>query len=127
MPRVDQNDVGFILQTREMFQQSVLLVVTDVRQLVQARRPADNPQPLRAALDNVLEAFVSAEDVRDVVLTADVHHEVEVAEGDIRIQQQHALLGSCQAQREIGADIGLAYASLTAGHGQDTTSRATAL
>ena len=116
--RVDQDRIGLVLQPGQVLQQSMLLRLADIRQPIQTRGAADDPQPLGTGLDDLLHALVSANHMGDVVFAADVHHQVEIPQRQIRIQQQHALMRRRQADRQIGGDVRLADAAFAAGDSQ---------
>ncbi len=96
----------------------MLLALADVRQAIQARSPADDPQSLGAGLNDLLHALASANHMGDVVLAVDVHHEVEVPEGHVGIQQEDALIRGGQTDRQVGRDVGFADAAFAAGDGE---------
>ena len=125
--RVDQDRIGLLLQAAQMLEQPMLLALADVRQTIQTRGAADDPQSLGAGLNNFLHPLMSANHMRDVVFAADVHHQVEIAQGQVRIQQEHALIRGGQADGQVGGDVGLADAAFAAGDGQHRGRRAAGL
>ena len=112
---VDQQVVELLLQPLHAVEQGLLVVAAEVGVFHDPGCPGHHAHAARAFHQDRLDRQRAVEEILERVPRRQAHHDVDVRQARVRIDDAHPLASQRQRHRDIGRDAGLADAALAAG------------